>query len=122
MSECKFCKLVNASDATRVGSVYYIEDGYPVTPGHTLIIPVNHRADYFELSSTELNDTNAAIWQIRKNLLSKGAQGFNIGWNCGIVAGQTIGHAHCHVIPRRSGDMSDPTGGVRGVIPSKQKY
>lgn len=120
--DCKFCQLVSAPDARVLGSVYVLPDGYPVTPGHLLIIPVLHRSDYFELTRCELEDTHAALEQLRGELIAEGVDGFNIGWNCGEVAGQTIAHAHCHLIPRRKGDMADPTGGVRGVIPEHQKY
>lgn len=122
ITDCKFCQLATAPDATVVGSVYVLPDGYPVTPGHCLIIPVQHRSDYFELTPEELQDTHKALEQLRAELLADDVEGFNIGWNCGEVAGQTIGHAHCHLIPRRKGDMADPTGGVRGVIPEHQKY
>ena len=121
-TDCKFCQLASAPDSTVRGSVYVLPDGYPVTPGHRLIIPVQHRSDYFELTFEELQDTHKALKELRAELLADGAEGFNIGWNCGEVAGQTDGHAHCHLIPRRQGDMADPAGGVRGVIPEHQKY
>ncbi|WP_114423093.1 HIT family protein [Nocardioides houyundeii] len=121
-TDCKFCHLATAPDTIVVGSVYVLTDGYPVTPGHRLIIPVQHRRDYFDLTARELQDTHKALEQFRFQLLADGAEGFNIGWNCGEVSGQTIGHAHCHLIPRRRGDVPDPTGGVRGVIPERQKY
>lgn len=120
--DCRFCELVNAPGAVVVGSVCVLPDGYPVTPGHRLIIPLHHRSDYFELTAEELRDTDRVLRLLRTELVTDGAEGFNIGWNCGEVAGQTVGHAHCHFIPRRSGDMADPTGGVRGVIPDRQKY
>ena len=105
-----------------VNSVYVLPDAYPVTPGHVLVIPLEHRTDYFDLTSEELQDTHSALLQLRVELLAEGVEGFNIGWNCGDAAGQTVGHAHCHLIPRRVGDMSNPAGGVRGVIPERQKY
>ncbi len=120
--DCKFCVLAASAEATRVGSVYIIDDGYPVTPGHTLIIPLRHCSDFFDLTADELRDTQRASLRVREELGRSGVDGFNIGWNCGEAAGQTIGHAHCHLIPRRAGDMTDPTGGVRGVIPEMQKY
>jgi diadenosine tetraphosphate (Ap4A) HIT family hydrolase len=120
--ECKFCELRLATGVTIVGSVFVLPDAYPVTPGHRLIIPLRHCSDYFELTAEELADTHEALKQIRAELAAAGAEGYNIGWNCGEVAGQTVAHTHCHLIPRRSGDMADPTGGVRGVIPDRQKY
>lgn len=121
-ADCKFCDLANSPDAIVVGSVYVLPDGYPVTPGHRLVIPRHHRADYFDLTAEELEDTRRALVELRDELVADGVDGFNIGWNCGVAAGQTVGHAHCHFIPRRIGDMADPTGGVRGVIPERQKY
>lgn len=122
MTGCKFCELWSVPEAMLVGSVYVVPDAYPVTQGHHLIIPLRHRANYFELTIEELEDTHRALEKVRYDLLADGAEGFNIGWNCGEVAGQTIEHAHCHLIPRRRGDVFDPSGGVRGVIPSRQKY
>lgn len=121
-SNCRFCQLSTAPDVTVIGSVYVLPDAYPVTPGHRLIIPLIHRSDYFELTDEELRDTHRALKELRVQLLADGAEGFNIGWNCGDAAGQTVSHAHCHLIPRRGGDASDPTGGVRGVIPERQSY
>lgn len=121
-TECLFCQLSVAPDVVVLGSVYLLIDTYPVTPGHRLIVPLRHCSDYFQLTGEELQDTHRALKRLRGELISEGAEGFNIGWNCGEAAGQTVGHAHCHLIPRRLGDMNDPTGGVRGVIPERQKY
>jgi len=99
-------------------------DRYPVTPGHHLIIPKAHRHDFFELNETEWQDAQRLIHEL-KVLISaqdKTISGFNVGLNCGQSAGQTVFHCHIHVIPRRDGDMGDPRGGVRGVIPERQKY
>ncbi|MFS0884936.1 HIT family protein [Aeromicrobium sp. 179-A 4D2 NHS] len=120
--DCRFCEFANAEFATRFGSVYYIEDGYAVTPGHLLIIPVTHRETYFDLTDEERRDTERVLRLQSDRLRANGADGFNIGWNAGEAAGQTVMHAHCHLIPRRHGDMDDPRGGVRGVIPERQKY
>jgi diadenosine tetraphosphate (Ap4A) HIT family hydrolase len=98
-------------------------DKFPVTPGHLLIIPVRHEPDFFATNSDELE----AIWALvdeAKGLLDAKYQpeGYNLGVNVGEVAGQTIAHAHLHLIPRYRGDVENPRGGVRGVIPDKQKY
>jgi ATP adenylyltransferase len=101
-----------------------IEDKYPVTKGHTLIIPKRHFPNFFDISPDEMDDIETLLF-IRKEELEatdKTIEGFNIGINIGEVAGQTVGHLHIHLIPRRKGDMDDPRGGVRGVIPEKQKY
>jgi diadenosine tetraphosphate (Ap4A) HIT family hydrolase len=98
-------------------------DKFPVTLGHLLIIPVRHEPDFFAAKRDEL----AAIWALvdeAKGLLDAKYQpdGYNLGVNVGEVAGQTIAHAHLHLIPRYRGDVENPRGGVRGVIPDKQKY
>ena len=100
-----------------------IEDGSPVSPGHLLVISKELKPDFFMLSDAERLELSSAI------LLAKAwveehhdPDGFNVGMNCGEAAGQTVMHFHCHVIPRYSGDMADPRGGVRGVIPEKQAY
>ena len=120
--DCRFCALLTAADVRRFGSVAAFRDGYPVTLGHTLIIPVVHRETYFDLTEQEEKDTRVALHTLRAEFISTGVSDFNIGWNSGRAAGQTVGHAHCHLIPRRVGDMDDPTGGVRGVIPEKRTY
>ena len=99
-------------------------DGYAVTQYHTLIIPKRHVSDYFELHAPELNAINQLVNKQKKLLEKKDKTitGFNVGANVGEDAGQSIFHVHVHLIPRRSGDMEEPKGGVRGVIPSKQKY
>ncbi|MBF9435269.1 HIT family protein [Mycobacteroides abscessus subsp. massiliense] len=119
---CKFCALSASPEALIVGSVYVLPDAYPVTPHHVLVIPLRHCSDYFEMTQVELTDTHRALQRLRACLVRDGVEGFNVGWNCGDAAGQTVCHAHCHLIPRRLGDMVDPTGGVRGVIPWRQKY
>jgi ATP adenylyltransferase len=95
-----------------------------VTPLHTLIIPKRHIADYFELYQPELNAIHRMLEEQRADIMKQDEKvtGFNIGINAGRDAGQTVFHAHVHLIPRRNGDVEDPRGGVRGVIPSKQKY
>ena len=101
-----------------------VRDSYPVTKHHTLIIPHRHVSDFFDLNDNELNDLNKILKKQRQSLLDldKEITGFNVGINVGVDAGQTIMHVHIHLIPRRRGDIEDPRGGVRGVIPSKQKY
>jgi len=99
-------------------------DSFPVTKGHSLIIPKRHIADYFSLSDEELNSINKLIFRQKERLLLEDAsiEGFNIGTNAGAAAGQTVMHCHIHLIPRRKGDLPDPRGGVRGVIPDKMRY
>lgn len=99
-------------------------DGFPITPLHTLIIPKRHIADYFDLSKDELLGCYAMLKEIKKNIQSKDLTigGFNIGINSGISAGQTILHCHIHLIPRRTGDVDNPRGGIRHMIPEKGFY
>ena len=101
-----------------------IQDAYPVTPLHTLVIPKRHLADYFELYQSERNAIEAMLHQQRQAIMDADSSvtGFNVGINAGQSAGQTIFHVHVHLIPRRDGDVDDPRGGVRGVISTKQKY
>lgn len=123
MSEagCPFCGL--ASPVLSNELAVALEDRYPVSPGHLLIVPRRHVAEYFEATAAE----RAALWALveeAKELLDRTREpdGFNLGVNVGAAAGQTVFHLHVHVIPRYHGDMSDPRGGVRGVIPSRQSY
>lgn len=103
---------------------FVIEDAYAVTSGHSLVIPRRHIADYFELYKSERNAIDQLLRSRREALLASddSIEGFNVGANAGTAAGQTVPHAHVHLIPRRKCDVDDPSGGVRGVIPDKQKY
>lgn len=103
---------------------FMLLDGYPVTEGHTLIIPKRHTADYFDLTEVERIAIDDLLC-IRRSQLVKDdptIEGCNFGVNCGEVAGQTIFHCHVHLIPRRKGDVHDPRGGVRKVIRGKGRY
>ena len=101
-----------------------IRDAYPVTTDHTLIILNEHNKTYFDLRDKDIVQLNNIIKFQKDSLIGKdnSITGFNIGINQGETAGQTVMHLHIHLIPRRKGDIDDPRGGVRGVIPSKQKY
>lgn len=89
-----------------------------------LIIPKRHVTDYFELNEDELKAANKLLHELKVEILDTDptVTGFNIGMNCGESAGQTVFHCHIHLIPRRKGDVENPKGGIRGVIPDKQKY
>lgn len=102
---------------------FIIEDAFPVSPGHILIISNIVRADYFSLTDEEKYSLVDTI-EIAKSLVLRKHKpdGFNIGMNCGIDAGQTVFHFHCHLIPRYKGDMENPRGGVRHCIPEKGNY
>ena len=103
---------------------YAIRDSYPVTEMHTLIIPKRHVASYFDLGRPEINACNDLLESARHAILQSdpAVSAFNMGINIGEEAGQSIFHCHIHLIPRRSGDVQNPRGGVRGVIPDKQSY
>ena len=105
-------------------SVYAIQDISPVAKGHMLIIPKRHVIDHFAMSEKEKADADKILLELRDKILGcdDSVIGFNIGMNCGKVAGQTILHAHIHLIPRREGDTKSPRGGVRGVIPEKMDH
>ncbi len=121
---CIFCELpadrIVASNTLAVA----IRDGYPVTEMHTLVIPKRHAATFFDLFEPERRAINQLLDEIRVEIMTNDASvsGFNVGMNNGDSAGQTVGHAHIHLIPRRQGDVQDPRGGVRGVIPGKAAY
>jgi diadenosine tetraphosphate (Ap4A) HIT family hydrolase len=103
--------------------VYAKPDKYPVNPGHLLIIPRRHVADFFLTTEAEKIALLLLLDKAKHYLDGKHAPaGYNVGINVGEVAGQTIPHAHLHLIPRYQGDMQDPRGGVRGAIPDKQHY
>jgi diadenosine tetraphosphate (Ap4A) HIT family hydrolase len=123
---CSFCTTIahGIPEANRHGSVATILDTNPVTEGHHLVIPVRHVLDFFDMSDTEARDAHAALHELRSRLQQADPRiaGFNVGMNCGSAAGQTIFHAHIHLIPRRPGDTPDPRGGVRGVVPARMSY
>ena len=106
---------------SEIGFVIY--DGFPVSEGHCLVVPNRVYADYFDSTQEELDGLHALVVET-KSLLEEeySPDGYNVGINCGEAAGQTVSHMHIHVIPRYRDDMDDPRGGVRGVIPLKQKY
>jgi diadenosine tetraphosphate (Ap4A) HIT family hydrolase len=125
---CIFCDAINGEgniillDRRKLVSCFF--DCFPVTKYHIVIIPNRHVLSYFDLYMDEKNHFDAMINDWSTNIQKKDSSitGFNIGWNCGWSAGQTVYHAHCHLIPRRDGDIDNPTGGVRGVIPDKRVY
>jgi diadenosine tetraphosphate (Ap4A) HIT family hydrolase len=102
---------------------FVIEDGYPVSFGHMLIVSKREVVDYFELTKEEQLSLVEVISEAKKLLESKHSpDGYNIGFNCGSAAGQTVMHFHCHVIPRYQGDTPNPRGGIRNCIPGKGDY
>lgn len=124
MNKCIFCDLEKERIIEESRYYFVIHDLFPVSHLHTLIIPKHHVHTYFDLNNLELMELPNVLREQRSSLLKqdKSITGFNIGINVGEDAGQTIFHCHIHLIPRRKGDVEDPRGGVRGVIPNKQKY
>ena len=123
--QCIFCDKTNCKIIQTTNYFFIIRDtAYPVTKHHTLIISNRHVGDYFDLIEEEIIELNKILNKQKKELqkLDSEITGFNVGVNIGKDAGQSIMHCHIHLIPRRNGDVEDPRGGVRGVIPSKQKY
>lgn len=120
---CPFC-FPAPGEINRENELAYIRsDKYPVSPGHLLIIPKRHVSSLFEITMPEQQALWDLLYTAKQELdESRAPDGYNIGINDGPAAGQTIPHLHIHLIPRYIGDMTDPRGGVRGVIPEKQRY
>ena len=121
---CLFCNSEVSGCAHENDLAYASYDSYPVSEYHCLIIPKRHIKDYFDLSNEELIACNKLIKIVKKEITNKdtSVKGFNLGTNIGKVSGQSILHCHFHLIPRREGDVENPQGGVRSVIPKKQHY
>lgn len=121
MDYCVFCELETVLTENDLAKAFY--DNNPVSEGHVLIVPKRHVEDYFALTTDEKNAIDDLLLRCKVDLDDRYTPaGYNIGINCGKDAGQTIFHCHVHLIPRYIGDVADPTGGVRGVIPEKQNY
>ena len=121
---CIFCKVDKKNIIYENDYAYVSYDSYPVSKFHSLIIPKRHISDFFDLNKDELVACYDVIHKIKKEIEKKDklVKGFNIGTNAGLISGQTIMHCHIHLIPRRKGDVDNPQGGVRAVIPLKQHY
>jgi len=123
ISACPFCtlpadRIVAANDLALV-----VRDGFPISPGHTLVIPKRHFGSFFEATDEERDAMLTLLDQARRHIGGElSPDGFNIGINDGAAAGQTVPHLHVHLIPRYKGDVSDPRGGVRWVIAEKARY
>lgn len=124
MNDCIFCNLDESRIENENDLVLCVKDLYPVTIGHSLIIPKRHVQSFFDLTDEERASIFSVLQRQKTDVeqRDKFITGFNVGINDGIDAGQTIMHCHIHLIPRRTGDMKNPRGGVRGVIPEKQSY
>jgi diadenosine tetraphosphate (Ap4A) HIT family hydrolase len=120
---CPFCHVASDQVTRTSANARAFADAYPVTPGHTLVVPARHVVSLFDLTAGELADVWRLVGEVRAELAaSHDTDAFTIGVNDGEAAGQTVGHAHVHVIPRRRGDVPDPRGGVRWVVPERAAY
>ena len=120
----KFCEQFDKNRIVYEDDTWIaVYDSYPVSKGHTLLIPKRHCETFFDLNDVETGSLFTTI-NVVKSVLEANFKpnGFNIGANCGKSAGQTVMHCHIHLIPRYDGDVEDPRGGVRGCVPNKMKY
>lgn len=125
MKDCLFCILQENADRPILagcGSFFAVEDKYPVSAGHTLLVPVRHVDRLRDLTAEEFLDLRQILGMVQDQLTKKGAEGFNIGVNEGEVAGQTLVHLHVHVIPRYAGDVETPRGGIRNLKTALVEY
>jgi diadenosine tetraphosphate (Ap4A) HIT family hydrolase len=121
---CVFCNIPKSRITLENDQAFAIFDGFPITPLHGLIIPKRHVEDFFGITDHELLHCRGLIEKLRQKIVCEdpSVDGFNIGINAGASAGQTIFHCHIHLIPRRIGDVENPRGGVRHLIPGKGFY
>lgn len=120
---CPFCDIDDARLVHADAHAFVIRDGFPISPGHTLVIPRRHMGSLFEASADERSSMLTLLDRARDRLVAElSPAGFNIGINDGPAAGQTVPHLHIHLIPRFDGDVPDPRGGVRWVIPERADY
>lgn len=123
-ASCPFCRVIATGGLAAANErACALADAFPVSRGHSLVVPRRHEASYFNLTSDEQQAIWALVAEVQANMDRELAPaGYNVGINIGAAAGQTVWHAHVHVIPRYLGDADDPRGGVRHVIPSKAAY
>ena len=124
LKDCIFCNLETSRIEKENQFALSFKDLYPVTEGHTLVIPKRHVQSFFDLTEEERSSILDLLVIQKEELMANDSliTGFNLGINDGADSGQTVMHCHVHLIPRRKGDMHNPRGGVRGVIPEKQSY
>jgi len=121
---CPLCQRLALPDLLAENELAVaVKDAFPVNPGHALIVPRRHVEGFFELTA----DEQAALWRllplVKERLDARHAPaGYTVGVNVGAAAGQTVGHVHVHLIPRYAGDVEDPRGGVRWVVPARAAW
>ena len=122
-SSCPFCSIDRDRIVAEGDLALAIRDGFPVSPGHSLIVSRRHVGSWFETTVDERLEMLTLVDALKAALDDEfGPAGYNIGINVGEAAGQTVGHLHVHLIPRFEGDVDDPRGGVRFVIPERGNY
>jgi ATP adenylyltransferase len=121
--DCPFCKIQSNIIAKNSLAIAF-DDKYPIVEDHILVVPLRHTPSFFDLDTHERNACHSLVDELRQMILKKDetVTGFNIGINDGIDAGQTVFHSHIHIIPRRKGDVANPRGGIRNIIPGKSSY
>lgn len=123
MNNCPFCNAAPSSLWLESASAVALWDGYPIAEGHTLVVPRRHVTSLFDLPASDLASVWEFVARVRAELAKRfRVESFTIGLNDGRPAGQTVMHAHIHVVPRREGDVPDPRGGIRWVIPKRADY
>lgn len=121
--QCPFCEIVPERIVSETRSTLTIRDAFPVSPGHTLVIPKRHFGNLFDATPEEVADIWRALQSAANSLIAEYcSDGFNVGINVGVAAGQTVMHLHVHLIPRYAGDQPDPRGGIRRIIPQLADY
>jgi diadenosine tetraphosphate (Ap4A) HIT family hydrolase len=122
-SDCPFCRLPPERTVDSNAHALAVADAFPVSPGHTLVILRRHVTSLFDVTADEMAALHHLLCRMKERLdAASRPDGYNIGVNDGTVAGQTVMHLHVHLIPRFAGDVADPRGGIRGVIPGKGPY
>ena len=122
-ADCPFCNLPELRIVHANALAIVVRDAHPVAPGHTLVIPNRHVGSFFELREEERGAMLSLLQECQAELRREFApDGYTIGINDGRAAGQTVPHVHLHLIPRRDGDVEDPRGGIRWVLPDKARY
>jgi diadenosine tetraphosphate (Ap4A) HIT family hydrolase len=122
-TDCPFCWLPTERILETNAQALAVADAFPVSPGHTLVIPRRHVASFFELTEDEVTAVHELLCRMKGRLDEDlNPAGYNIGINVGAVSGQTVAHVHVHLIPRYVGDVADPVGGVRNILPGRGRY
>jgi len=120
---CPFCAYTPEAIILQTENAIALFDGFPVSEGHALVVPRHHVSSLFDLDAAKRAELWQLVFELRNILAGRfHPDGFNVGLNDGAAAGQTVPHAHIHIIPRYSGDVPDPRGGVRWVVPNRANY